>query len=387
MQYPADYAIGIYPFTTVKDVAEALAIDTISDDTCRAVAGDVEYRINQVIQEAQKFMRHAKRTTMMPQDIDYALQALNVQPLLHPPYPLHKPSFVPVYTDGGGAAPATAAQPQLYFLRDEEIDLVSYLKGVHPAAGCSTIKGRQINLGGSARKGRQAGVRWRAHWLAVEGVQPLIKENPISQIQEDRSGGATTTGPASSSAATPSTASASASRKRKLQASVAAAKTHLSQELLLFFTRITEALIPNPAAAALRPIGDAGSTTTPRTPAVDQKPDVEMTDAERNRTAALGTLATDPSLSDLLPYLVRWLSEMIMVSISGGTEGRTTAELGYLLDGMQALITNPALFIEPYVSRTLPRSDYRDLWPASYIKCCRRSCPSSSPFRSEMHPR
>jgi histone H3/H4 len=94
-QYPADYAIGIYPFTTVKvcpcpspsilpltplqDVAESLSIDKISDDTCRAVAGDVEYRINLVIQEAQKFMRHAKRTTMMPQDIDYALQALNVQ--------------------------------------------------------------------------------------------------------------------------------------------------------------------------------------------------------------------------------------------------------------------------------------------------------------------
>ena len=79
MQYPADYAIGIYPATTVKDVAESLAIDEIDDDTCRAIAGDVEYRINQVIGQAQKFMRHAKRTTMMPQDIEHALQALNVQ--------------------------------------------------------------------------------------------------------------------------------------------------------------------------------------------------------------------------------------------------------------------------------------------------------------------
>lgn len=43
------------------------------------MAGDVEYRLNLVIQEAQKFMRHAKRTTMVPGDIDYALQALNVQ--------------------------------------------------------------------------------------------------------------------------------------------------------------------------------------------------------------------------------------------------------------------------------------------------------------------
>ncbi|GHJ85581.1 hypothetical protein NliqN6_1983 [Naganishia liquefaciens] len=363
MQYPADYAIGIYPATTVKDVAESLAIDEIDDDTCRAIAGDVEYRINQVIGQAQKFMRHAKRTTMMPQDIEHALQALNVQPLLHPPYPLHKPSFVPVYTDGTASSSSTqppsssSAQPQLYFLRDEEIDLVSYLRGVHPAAASTTIHGRNIGLGGAARRGKNAGVRWRAHWLAVEGVQPLIKENPISQIQETGTVAAppvvaSSSATAAAVAAAPTAAHASAARKRKLQASMAAAKTHLSQELLLFFTRITDALIPNPAAAVIRPTGEAASSAAAA--AAPPPQEVEMSDAERSRTAALATLLTDPSLSDLLPYLVRWLSEMIMVSISGGTEGRTTAELGYLLDGMQALIANPALFIEPYLHQMLP---------------------------------
>lgn len=64
---------------TRQDAAESLAIDKISEETCQAIAGDVEYRLNLIIQEAHKFMRHAKRTTMMPEDIDYALQALNVQ--------------------------------------------------------------------------------------------------------------------------------------------------------------------------------------------------------------------------------------------------------------------------------------------------------------------
>ena len=222
-------------------------------------------------------------------------------------------------------------------------------------------------------------MRWRAHWLAVEGVQPLIKENPISQIQEPD-----TAHVAAAPATSAPHASHGAARKRKLQASVAAAKTHLSQELLLFFTRITEALIPNPAAAAaMRPSADAaaGAGST----------EVELSDAEQGRLAALATLAADPSLSDLLPYLVRWLSEMIMVSISGGTEGRTTAELGYLLDGMQALITNPALFIEPYVSpSSSPDSQSRPSThpgSCSYIKCCRPSCPSCSPSRSATRPR
>ncbi|KAJ9105924.1 hypothetical protein QFC20_004162 [Naganishia adeliensis] len=363
-QYPADYAIGIYPFTTVKDVAESRSIDKISDDTCRAIAGDVEYRINLVIQEAQKFMRHARRTTMMPQDIDFALQALNVQPLLHPPYPLHKPSFVPVYPDGttGPTAGSSSQQPQLYFLRDEEIDLVSYLKGIHPAAGSSTINGKHVHLGGLAKKGKNAGVRWKAHWLAVEGVQPLIKENPISLIQEDRSGSGVGVGipqgtpwTANSTSTSASSSSAHATRKRKLQASVAAAKTHLSQELLLFFTRITEALMPNPTLPALRPAADA---STPRTPATSgtaaAQQGTDFTESERNRQASLATLRLDPSLSDLLPYLVRWMSEMIMVSISGGTEGRTTTELEYLLDGLEALVANPALFIEPYLHQMLP---------------------------------
>ena len=98
-------AVGIFPTTSVKvspassssstrcqaqarlvllqDVAESLAIDKISEETCQAIAGDVEYRLNLIIQEAHKFMRHAKRTTMMPEDIDYALQALNVQVRMH----------------------------------------------------------------------------------------------------------------------------------------------------------------------------------------------------------------------------------------------------------------------------------------------------------------
>lgn len=195
--------------------------------------------------------------------------------------------------------------------------------------------------------------------MAVEGVQPLVKENPISQIQEDRAGTGVGIGMgnnASSPASAPaSSSSAAAARRRKLQASVSAAKTHLSQELLLFFTRITEALVPNPALPALRRADNPGTPrlagmepSTPLTAA--SLPTADFTESERSRQASLATLRLDPSLSDLLPYLVRWLSEMIMVSINGGTEGRTTTELEYLLDGMEALIANSTLFIEPYVS-------------------------------------
>ncbi len=93
-----DPPVGIYPTATVRvspapgakrcpeadpaarpqDVAESLAVDRLSDETARAIAGDVEYRLNMVIQEAQKFMRHGKRRTLSTRDVDHALDVLNV---------------------------------------------------------------------------------------------------------------------------------------------------------------------------------------------------------------------------------------------------------------------------------------------------------------------
>lgn len=97
--------------------------------------------------------------------------ASRCQPILHPPKPLYKPAFRPVYPP---ETAITASNPQLYYLKDEEIDLATFLKNAHTTPARATVGG-------------EAGVRWKSHWLAVEGVQPLIKENPISQISEPQS--------------------------------------------------------------------------------------------------------------------------------------------------------------------------------------------------------
>lgn len=78
-----------------------------------------------------------------------------------------------------------------------------------------------------------------------------------------------------------------------------------------------------------------------------------------------------------------------MVSISGGAEGRTTAELGYLLDGMQALITNPALFIEPYVSHmvVLRNLDTDRIPSAASNAAADHVHPALRPARQRTHAR
>lgn len=134
------------------------------------------------------------------------------------------------------------------------------------------------------------------------------------------------------------------------------ARSHLSQEFQLLFRRLTEGLVPDPALATVSAIPSTPSTEVPPPSAGPSRPSaasqnqVTLSESERIRSASLATLSLDPSLSDLVPYLVRWLSENISSSVSAGKEGRSTIELGYLVDALVALVKNPALFIEPYVS-------------------------------------
>jgi transcription initiation factor TFIID subunit 6 len=98
----------------------------------------------------------------------------------------------------------------------------------------------------------------------------------------------------------------------------ALAKSILSQELQLYFTRLTTALIP------------------PASP---------TSQAERHRLAGLASLRSDPGLGALIVYLVKWISESVAKCLVG-----STAVLAALLDVIEALIENEGLFMEPYVS-------------------------------------
>jgi len=72
-------ASPLFPIDTIKDVADSLGIQTLSADATKQLAMDVEYRIQEVVQEALKFMRHSKRTILTPTDISNALRTLNIE--------------------------------------------------------------------------------------------------------------------------------------------------------------------------------------------------------------------------------------------------------------------------------------------------------------------
>ncbi|KAL0068941.1 histone H4-like TAF Taf6, SAGA complex subunit [Marasmius tenuissimus] len=310
---------GVYKPEAVKDVAEFLNV-TINDSTAVALASDVEYRIHQVVEEAAKFMRHGRRTTLTTSDIDQALRVLNIEPLYgHSPYA--PPTFrraLP-FVSGGSASAGT-----VYFVEDEEIDFDRILRE------------EKITL--------PKGVSWTAHWLAVEGVQPLIPENPPAipregDIMESGIGGKeavakrangvvanATTGPTSMSM----DAHTKKQQQQQQQQQQQLVKSTLSRELQLYYTRLTASLLPsNPA----------------QTPAPDNA----------KRTAALTSLRNDAGLQALLPYLIRWVGEGVVGALKDGAQSEADGRvLEVLVEVVQAVLDNETLFVEPYLHQLLP---------------------------------
>lgn len=323
----------------------------MSDAIASALASDVEYRIHQVVdvsethlhslqwftfllQEAARFTRHARRTMMTTSDIDQALRVMNIEPLYgHSPY--NPPTFKRALP-----YPTSQAAGTVYFVEDEEIDFDRVLRE------------EKIPLPKPAN--------WTAHWLAVEGVQPLIPENPPAIPREEADlASAKLTTPARAGPQLPPTPpspgrSGSYGSKKPNQLLV---KQVLSRELQLYYTRLTSTLLP------------------PRDDAM--------------RTAALTSLRSDAGLQTLLPYLVKWVGDgVIGVLRETGTPNEMDGKiLEIFLDAIGALLDNKTLFVEPYVSaRVIPRRTFEitlhaasstapsliintPFWKSSSIKC------------------
>lgn len=106
----------------IRDVAESVGIVNLHNEVTENLARDVEYRIAQVLEEALKFMRHSKRTTMTTQDVAHALRVLDVEPLYG--YESTRPLRF-------GEASLGPGQP-LFYVEDEEVDFEKLINAPLP---------------------------------------------------------------------------------------------------------------------------------------------------------------------------------------------------------------------------------------------------------------
>ncbi|KAH8177038.1 TATA box binding protein associated factor (TAF) domain-containing protein [Sarocladium implicatum] len=261
----------------VKDVAESVGINALNEEALKALTQDVEYRIGQVIIEALRLMRAARRTTLTVNDVSLALKVLDVEPLYG--YDSTRPLRF-------GEASLGPGQP-LFYIEDEEMDFEKLINAPLPKIP------RDMNF--------------TAHWLAIEGVQPSIPQNPTSS--EARPDNLLPKGPGANPAL-------SALAGNDNIASKPSVKHIVSKELILYFDKIQAAIL-------------------------DDNPDEEVV---RLRQAALGSVRDDPGLHQLVPYFINFIMDRVTHHLDD------TFTLKQMMELTNALIENKTLFLDPYAS-------------------------------------
>uniref|UniRef100_F4HVA6-2 Isoform 2 of Transcription initiation factor TFIID subunit 6b n=1 Tax=Arabidopsis thaliana TaxID=3702 RepID=F4HVA6-2 len=135
---------------SIEVIAQSIGLSTLSPDVSAALAPDVEYRVREVMQEAIKCMRHARRTTLMAHDVDSALHFRNLEP-----------------TSGSKSMRFKRAPENrdLYFFDDKDVELKNVIEAPLPNAPPDA----SVFL----------------HWLAIDGIQPSIPQNsPLQAISD-----------------------------------------------------------------------------------------------------------------------------------------------------------------------------------------------------------
>lgn len=283
------------PYETIKDVSELIGVN-LSDDVARNLALDVEYRIHEILETAIKFMRHSKRKILTISDIDHAFKVLNIEPLYG--YNDFQPlNFVEVLSGVDGQS--------LYYIDDAELDFEKLINQDLPKVP------RQCTFS--------------AHWLAIEGIQPILPQNPLPLEIKNL--------PVSVRGAISSYISDDVlnmclnkpdyfdSKQKKLVKNLEVkplVKHVLSKELILYFDKVVEILL----------------STDPESESLKYDP--------------LSCLRNDSGLHQLVPYFIQFIADQITNNL------KNTQILFTMIELMSAILDNKTLFLDPYVHAFMP---------------------------------
>lgn len=145
-----------FSISSIRLICESAELGQLTDEAALAVSNQVTQKLKNLIKIAEKFCYHSKRRRLQPTDIDYALRVLNMQPILG----FSCSELIPFrFATGGGH--------KIYYHDDKEIDLADVIARV------------------SIPKLPQD-VSVQSHWLAIDGVQPAIPENPPPLTRDEQ---------------------------------------------------------------------------------------------------------------------------------------------------------------------------------------------------------
>ncbi|EGG22084.1 TATA-binding protein-associated-factor [Cavenderia fasciculata] len=298
--------MSVLPKETIKIIAECVGISNLSDEISNQLASDVEYRIREIVQESIKFMKHSKREYLSTDDINDALKLRNIEVLYgYSNCEPHKFSKV--------QSPTQA----IYYIHDRELNFQDIIS--QPLPKCP----REPSIA--------------AHWLAIEGVQPLIPQNPSAAV-------------------------IAAAHKASSSSSSSSSSTNNSNDQSTKKMKLDDQSQPQ----SQQPTNTAESTTFTGDTAI-VKPQVKHVLAKEmqmfyekvvssvndlpNHTLFEGvveSLRTDSSLNQLLPYFTNFISLQV-------TQNLTNLELLMRLMRMcRAILESTHLHAELYLHQMMP---------------------------------
>ncbi|KAL6122888.1 TFIID 70K subfamily [Nucleospora cyclopteri] len=243
---------------TLKSFAASKGIDNIEEESYRILSQDLEYRIKEVCQEAAKFMTASHRTKLNINDINNALISRNVEPLFG-----YESQEVLLFR----GLPCNA-----YHVPDEEIDLEEYLERPLPKIPLKPYI--------------------QSHWLAIEGVQPPIQQNPIIIDK-------------------PTVKNDNISNYQEEMVVIKQIKHRLTKELNMYFEKILQVMETDPSIS-------------------------------------MDCLSNETGIQQLVPYFIYHFNNELRNDIKNSEKAKTLCLMYF------SLLKNKFIFIDPYLHEILP---------------------------------
>lgn len=315
-----------FSISSIKLISESAEVGQINDEAALFLSNQVTKLLKNVLERADKFRHHSKRRKLMTKDIDHALKTMNMKPVVGFNCTEHIPFR---FASGGGH--------KIYYPHDKEIELADFIARL------------QIPK-------EPKDVALESHWLAIDGIQPAIPQNPPPLTRDEQrlecvdpltfmsnyaanntrnkmiesiyntnhpTNGHQHHHPLGSSW-NPSNnqltgmANTNVLKKHIETVQIKPLATHeLSVEQQLYYKEITEVCVGND---------------------------------EPKRSQALNSLAHDPGLHQVLPRLCTFISEGVKVNVVHNN----LIFLIYLIRMVKALLDNQSLYLEKYLHELCP---------------------------------
>ncbi|KAI5172526.1 transcription initiation factor TFIID subunit 6 [Nematocida sp. LUAm3] len=253
----------LFSIETLKAYSQAKGFPEMEDEDLKIISQDLEYRLKELAQEASKFMLASKRAKLTIEDVNYALLSKKIDPLLG-------------YDTSDSLMFKSIPGSNLYYVPDEEVDLDSILNSSLPKIPHRPVISK--------------------HWLAIEGVQPQIPQNPLPAEKM------------------PETKKEDTLTAMKEDIEIRNHMKHLlSKELQMYYEKI-----------------------------------VQLVREEESAGIACDCLQKESGIQQLIPYFVHFFNEEILKNL------RDYEYLNRILNVYESLIRNEMIFIEPYMHQMLP---------------------------------